>query len=73
MISNFIYMTGDTWVELMNHSKDGFVNPIMYVIMVTIFTLGHFMLLNLFLCVLLRTISVSEEESGTIGMFLKLY
>jgi hypothetical protein len=41
----------------MNHSKDGFINPIMYVIMVTIFTLGHFMLLNLFLCVLLRAMS----------------
>ena len=57
MLSNFIYMTGDTWVELMNHSKDGFQNPIMYIIMVVIFTLGHFMLLNLFLCVLLRAMS----------------
>ena len=57
MVSNFIYMTGDNWVDLMNHSKDGFGNPIMWIIMVVLFTMGHFMLLNLFLCVLLRAMS----------------
>jgi Ion transport protein len=57
MLSNFIYMTGDNWCDLMNNSQDGFGNPIMYVIMIIIFTLGHFMLLNLFLCVLLRAMS----------------
>ena len=61
MLSNFIYMTGDSWCDLMNNSQDGFGNPIMYVIMVVIFTLGHFMLLNLFLCVLLRAMSQEED------------
>ena len=61
MLTNFIYMTGDTWVELMNHSKDEFKNPVMYIIMVIIFTLGHFMLLNLFLCVLLRAMSQEDD------------
>jgi hypothetical protein len=57
MLSNFIYMTGDVWVELMNVSTDNFGNPIMYIIMVIILTLGHLMLINLFLCVLLRSMS----------------
>lgn len=61
MLTNFIYMTGEQWVELMNHSKDEFKNPVMYIIMVIIFTLGHFMLLNLFLCVLLRAMSQEDD------------
>ena len=57
MITNFIYMTGDNWPNMLNDTEKAFGNPIMILIMLVLFTLGHFMLLNLFLCVLLRAMS----------------
>ena len=62
MITNFIYMTGDNWPNILNDSEEEFGNPIMYLIMLILFTMGHFMLLNLFLCVLLRAMSQGDDS-----------
>ena len=57
MITNFIYMTGDNWPNILNDTENVIGSPIMFLVSLTLFLMGHFMLLNLFLCVLLRAMS----------------
>lgn len=62
MVTIFILLTGDLWTDIMHFTVNIEKNIWLSVLIIFIFTLGHFMLLNLFLAVLLRAISKEDKK-----------
>ena len=68
MITMFIILTGENWTEVMIlviDNKSSFIWAYLFVFMML---LGNFMLLNLFLAILLKSISSvgDDEDNGVI-------
>ena len=62
MVTIFVLLTGDLWTDIMHFTVHIEKNVWLSALIVFIFILGHFMLLNLFLAVLLRAISKEDKD-----------
>jgi len=65
LISVFIILTGENWNEIMIQVIDQQGNFYVAIFFIIIMVIGNFMLLNLFLAILLKSISeIGEDDSG---------
>ena len=62
MVTLFILLTGDLWNDIMHQTITAEDDIWLSLLFVFFLTLGHFILLNLFLSVLLRAISKEDKE-----------
>ncbi len=54
----FVFLSGNSWNEITIYTMNLFGNPIPGILFIFLYTIGHYMLLNLFLALLLRGIEV---------------
>ena len=60
----FIFLSGSNWNEITILTMSLIGNPIPAILFVFLFVIGHYMLLNLFLALLLRGIEVQNKKNN---------
>ena len=60
----FIFHSGSNWNEITILTMSLIGNPIPAILFVFLFVIGHYMLLNLFLALLLRGIEVQNKKNN---------
>lgn len=60
----FVFLSGSNWNEITILTMSLIGNPIPAILFVFLFVIGHYMLLNLFLALLLRGIEVQNKKNN---------